>query len=61
MLEVIGELAQVLVVRGEDMSLSAVEVVVLDTEDGEDNGEVVLQKSFFEVFVHPDSYSRTRR
>lgn len=48
----VGELVHVLVVRKESVRLSAVEVVVPDAEQGEDDGQVVLELCLLEVTVH---------
>ena len=52
MLEVIGKLVHVLVVREESVGLSTVEVVVPDTEKGEDDGQVLVERGLLEVLVH---------
>ena len=52
LLEVVRELVQILVVRQERMGLGAVEVVVPDTEDREEDGQVLLERRGLEVLVH---------
>jgi hypothetical protein len=51
-LEVIGELVHVLIVRKKGLSLSTVEVVVPDTDESEDDGQVLFERSFDKVLVH---------
>ena len=43
---------EVLVVREERVGLRAVEVIVPDTEDGEEDWEVLLERGGAEVLVH---------
>jgi len=52
LLEVIGELVKVLVIGEKQLGLSAVKIVVPDTEDGQDDREVLLQGSLPEVLIH---------
>lgn len=52
LLEVVGKLVHVLVVREEGVGLSAVKVVVPDPEEGEEDGQVVLELGLEEVLVH---------
>jgi hypothetical protein len=52
LLEVIGELVEVLVVGEKKLSLGTVEIVVPDADDSQDNGKVLLQRSLLEVLVH---------
>ena len=52
LLEVVGELVQVLVVRKERVSLRTVEIVVPDPEDRKENRQVLLEGSRLEVLVH---------
>ena len=53
LLEVIRKLVEILVVGKEDVSLSAVEVVVPDTYDTQKDRKVAVERCLFEVFVHP--------
>ena len=52
LLEVVHELVQVLAVRQEHMGLGAVEVVVPDPEDSQEDWQVLLQRCGTEVLVH---------
>ena len=52
MLEVVGKFVHVLVVREERLGLRAVEVVVPDTDEGEDDGQVLLEGRLGKVLVH---------
>lgn len=52
LLEVVGKLVQVLVVREQCLGLGAVKVVVPDSDEGQDDGQVVLERSLGEVDVH---------
>lgn len=52
LLEVIGKLVQVLVVRQQCLCLGAVKVIVPDPDEGQDNGQVVLERRLGEMNVH---------
>lgn len=52
LLEVVGESGQVLIVRQQSVSLSAVEVVVPDAEQREDDGQIVFEFGVLEMKVH---------
>lgn len=52
LLEIIGELVEVLIVGEKELSLGTVEIVVPETDDSQDYGKVLLQRGFLEVLVH---------
>ena len=52
LLEVIGELVEILIVGEKKLSLGAVEIVVPDANDGQNDGKVLLKGCFLEVLVH---------
>jgi hypothetical protein len=52
LLEVVGEFVQVLVVGQQRLGLSAVEVVVPDSDKSQDDGQVVLERRLGEMNVH---------
>lgn len=52
LLEVVSELVEVLVVREQSLGLRAVEVIVPDTDEGKDYGQVLLERGLLEVQVH---------
>lgn len=52
LLEVIGKLVHVLIVGQQSMRLSAIEVVVPDSQHGQQDWDISFQRSFKEVFIH---------
>lgn len=58
LLEVVGKLVEVLVVREEGLSLGTVKVIVPDTDESQKNGKVLLELGGPKVLVHLVSTSK---
>ncbi len=52
LLEIVGKLVEILVIREERLGLGAIEVVVPDAEKSQDHGQVLLELGLGKVLVH---------